>query len=897
MSHEKSKVANDLRVPSLSLSLWALGDRPVPFVKLHTSRLKTNCSILVVLSLLFLNTLRTYADTYHDTVAPFLEEYCIQCHGPEKQKGDRRYDNLKSDFLDKDALILWQDIADLLNLGDMPPEEETQPSPDDRQAVINWITDELTIAYEHHKSSDRKTVLRRLNRYEYNRTVRDLLHLQPLLIDPTESFPPDETEENFNNIGSALITSDFLLQGYLDAAESYIEQATRQGPEPEVQSYQFPAPFYTAGNRWDGKDVAGEFQHIRKNTTDQDGFLWLEKLEQGVPESGYYKLRFKAQAINREYPYPERIVGTRKSEPLRVDVIAGSREYGELESRTSSDRKVADFIIADESSEWYESRIWLDKGFQPRLTFPNGPNRVKPIRKTLVRNYPDHFQEFIHNWTIPGDGLYPYPIEEAEARRIEAEAQKIATVVGRVLDTQGTSNKFNRRDGWAAFYRGYEGPRIRVFEIELEGPYFEDWPTPSYRALFGDKEPTMENARPILERFADAAFRRPADDAKIDVLHELVLSSHQSGKSAFESLKIGFRAILCSPDFIYLQEPEGRLDDYALASRLSYFLWSTQPDQTLRELAKAGALSRPDVLKAQVLRMLDDKRSQAFTEQFTSRWLELYKIGTMPPSDKEFMSYYVDGLEGSMKRETQTFFRYILENNLPISSFLDSDFTFVDGGLARLYGINGVTGPAMQKVSLASFPQRGGLLGQASILTASANGIDTSPIIRGIWILDNILGAPPAPPPPDVEPLEPDIRGSTTIRDQLDKHRELEACYECHRKIDPLGFALENFDPIGGWRDHYPRGNSKGPLIDASGQLPNGDQFSDIKAFKSVLANRQEQFAHCLTEKLLAYSMGRTIEFTDRPEVDHLVEQLSDSGSGLRDLVIQITQSEAFLTK
>jgi hypothetical protein len=290
--------------------------------------------------LFFLNTLRTNADTYHDTVVPFLEEYCIQCHGQEKQKGDRRYDNLRNDFLDQDALILWQDIADLLNLGDMPPEEENQPNAEDRLAVVNWITDELTVAYEHHKSSDRKTVLRRLNRYEYNRTVRDLLHLQPLLIDPTESFPPDETEENFNNIGSALITSDFLLQGYLDAAESYIEQATRQGPEPEIHSYQFNAPFYTARNRWDGKDVAGKFQHIRKNTTDQDGFLWLEKLEQGVPESGYYKLRFKAQAINRDYPYPEKIVGTRKSEPLRVDVIAGSREYGELEFRTSSDRKV-----------------------------------------------------------------------------------------------------------------------------------------------------------------------------------------------------------------------------------------------------------------------------------------------------------------------------------------------------------------------------------------------------------------------------------------------------------------------------------------------------------------------------------------------------------------------------
>jgi len=870
---------------------------PLPFINSVSNGVRYAGVFLIALAAVTLLPATTNADPYRDTVAPFLEKYCTQCHGPEKQKADRRYDTLQNDFQDEDSLLLWQDIADLLNLGDMPPEEETQPSSDERQAVIDWITGELTIAYEHHKSTDRQTILRRLNRFEYDRTIRDLLKLEPVLIDPTESFPPDETEENFNNIGSALITSDFLLQGYLDAAEAYIEKATQHGTKPDVQSYHFTAPFYTARNRWDGKDVAGQFQHIRKNTTDQDGFMWLEDMEYGVPESGYYKLRFKAQAINRVYPYPEEIVGTRKSEPLRVDVIAGSREYGELEFRTSSDRKVAGFIIADNAPEWYESRIWLDKGYQPRLTFPNGPNRVKPMRKTLVHNYPEHFQEFIHNWTVPGDGLYPYPIEEAEARRIEAEAKKIATVVGRVLSTEGTSNKFNRRDGWAAFYRGYEGPRIRVFEIELQGPLFDDWPTPSYKALFGNYEPTMENARPILQRFASAAFRRPVDENKLDILHDLTLSAHASGNTPFEALKIGFRAVLCSPDFLYLQEPEGKLDDYALASRLSYFLWSTQPDEELRSLAEQGALSQPEVRDAQVHRMLADERSHAFTEQFTNRWLELYKIGTMPPSDKEFKTYYVDGLETSMKRETQAYFRHILQKNLPIQTFLDSDFTFVDGGLARLYGIEGVNGPKMQKVSLASLPHRGGLLGQASILTASANGIDTSPVIRGIWILENILGSPPSPPPPDVEPLEPDIRGSTTIRDQLDKHRELATCYECHRKIDPLGFALENFDPIGGWREHYPRGRNQGPLIDASGQLPNGDQFAGIKEFKSVLAKRETQFARCLTEKMLAYSMGRTLEYTDRPEVDQIVAELEQSGSGLKDLVLLVTQSEAFLTK
>jgi hypothetical protein len=834
---------------------------------------------------------------YQESVQPFLETYCIKCHGPDKQKGDRRYDTLEYDFLDLDSLSLWQDITDLLNLGDMPPEEEEQPSIEDRLAVINWITEELETAYAHHKSNGRKTVLRRLNRTEYDNTVRDLLKLDPLLLDPTESFPPDETADNFNNIGSALITSDFLLQSYLDAAEIYIDQATKHGEKPEVKSYRFSAPFYTARNRWDGKDVAGQFQHIRKNTTDQDGFMWLQELEVGVPQSGYYNLRFKAQAINRVYPYPEKIVGTNKNEPLRVAVIAGSREYGELEFRTSSDRKIAEFVIADEQAEWYEARVWLDAGYQPRLTFPNGPNRVKPLRKGLVHKYPEQFQDLIYNWTIPGDGLYPYPIEEAEARRIEAEANLIATEVGRVLSTDGTSNMFNKRDAWAAFYRGYHGPRIRVFEIELEGPFYKSWPTPSYKALFGDYEPSVKNAPAILNRFASAAFRRPVQKEKLKILVQLVQSSFDGGSTAFEALKIGFRAILCSPDFLYLQEAEGRLDDYALASRLSYFLWSNQPDEELRQLAASGQLSKPDVLVAQTKRMLADERAWGLSEEFTSRWLELYKIGTMPPSEKDFKTYFVDGLEHSMKKETQFFFDHILKNNLPISEFLDSEFTFVDGGLARLYGFEGINGPDFQKVSLKTDPHRGGLLGHASILTASANGIDTSPVIRGIWVLENILGSPPSPPPPDVEPLEPDIRGATTIRDQLDKHRKVATCYECHRKIDPLGFALENYNPIGGWRDYYPRGSKNGPLIDSSGQLPNGTEFQSVVDFKEVLTGRLDQFSRCLTEKLLVYSMGRTLEFTDRPDVDKIVNDLADSGFGMQDLVLLIVQSEAFQTK
>jgi hypothetical protein len=270
----------------------------------------------------------------------------------------------------------------------------------------------------------------------------------------------------------------------------------------------------------------------------------------------------------------------------------------------------------------------------------------------------------------------------------------------------------------------------------------------------------------------------------------------------------------------------------------------------------------------------------------------------MPPSPKDFQPYYADGLAKAMKTEARMFFQYLLEKNLPIDRFLDSDFTFVNGGLARLYKIGGVQGAEFQKVTLTD-RRRGGLLGMAAIHTASANGVDTSPVIRGVWVLNNLLGTPPMPPPPDVKPLEPDIRGATTIREQLAKHRTVETCNSCHKSIDPPGFALENFDPIGGWRSHYPRsGRVTQPAVDASGVIPGGESFNDIVAFKeALLRSHRDQFARCLTEKLLTYSTGRSMEPGDIEQVNRIVAELKKRGGGLRDLVLLVIESEPFRRK
>jgi hypothetical protein len=304
------------------------------------------------------------------------------------------------------------------------------------------------------------------------------------------------------------------------------------------------------------------------------------------------------------------------------------------------------------------------------------------------------------------------------------------------------------------------------------------------------------------------------------------------------------------------------------------------------ELASAGKL-KPQ-LKSQIARLLADEKSNRFVSHFVRRWLDLDNIGVMPPSE-EFLEYYRDNLGAAMRGETEALFRHVLNENLPLREFLEADYSFLNRELAEHYGISGVEGNELQRVSLQG-KVRGGLLGHGAFLTASANGVDTSPVVRGIYVLEKLLGYTPPPPPPDVPEIEPDIRGALTVREQLEKHRATATCAACHRKIDPLGFALENFDAIGGWRDEY----ETKELIDATGKLPNGDVFSTVLEFRNHVVNRAEQFDRCLTEKVLTYALGRELEIGDRPATDKILVELAEEKGGLRDLIRLVVLSEPF---
>ncbi len=797
---------------------------------------------------------------FDTTVRPFLDEYCVKCHGSEKQKGDRRFDSLAYPISDDNALIDFQDILDLMNLGDMPPEdEEEQPGDDERQEIVDWLTLAVEQAYESRTITGGETVLRRLSHREYFNTIRDLFEMDMSMFDPTEDFPGERMVEHLDNVGDTLVTSGYLLDQYIHAANRIVEKALPFEEKPEPRTWSFKGDFLQQPELNKRHQVAHGQRYLNvyeaPNTVRRFGsYAPLLAFQEGVPEGGVYEIRTLAEAVNRHHSFNRKLVINDPAEPMLMRIVPGHRRFGWLHVPQPYEPDLGTFALPDNGPKWHTSRVWLDEGFAPRFTYVNGSMNIRPA-----------FREVTKRVTENPDPSIP---------KAELEADYMAVAI---------------RHGGI--------PHIRIHEVEISGPYYDEWPTSSWNSIIGDDAFDPRKTRKIIKEFANRAYRRPARPAEVDRLMRVVSARREKGHSAFTALKGGLKATLCSPTFLYLEEvpikgSQMRLSDYALASRLSYFLWGTMPDDALLELAKKRRLNRPDVLVDQIERMINDARADHFVSGFLDSWLTLRSLGDAPPDRNKFEAYYANDLGTAMRRETELFTRDALDRNRSVERFLDSDYAFLNEPLAELYEIDGVEGDAFRKVALND-PRRGGLLGQASVLTVTANGVDTSPVLRGVWLLENLLGTPPSPPPPDVEPLDPDIRGAKTIRDQLVKHRNVKSCNECHRKIDPLGFALENFDPIGGWRTKY---NDRAE-IDASGSLPDGQSFDDIVEFKKVLMTRKDQFTRALTEKLLAYAIGRRIEIMDRPEIDRIIEELGEKGDGFRDLVKLVATSETFASR
>jgi hypothetical protein len=402
-----------------------------------------------------------------------------------------------------------------------------------------------------------------------------------------------------------------------------------------------------------------------------------------------------------------------------------------------------------------------------------------------------------------------------------------------------------------------------------------------------------EEARRRLQPFATSAFRRPVEDTKLDRLVKIVVDKFSAGQTFDDGMQLAVQAVLCSPQFLLLTDLEEVKDDYALASKLSYFLWSGPPDAPLLGLAEKGELRAGENLREQVTRMLRDPKSRGLADNFGSQWLGTRELGVMQP-DEEVFPQYSPLLEASMREEVHLFFDHLLRMNLSIDKFLDADFTFVNEPLAAMYGIPNVKGIVFRKVSLKPHQHRGGVLTQGSMLSITSDGVRSSPVVRGVWILENILGDPSPPPPADVPDLEADTRGTKTIREELARHRHIESCNSCHRKIDPLGFALENYDAIGQWRTHYLAAAPPLVPVDNLGELPDGTTVSGVAQLKRVLLNRKRDFARCLAEKLIAYGCSRKVDFRDDDTVEQIVQAVEADGYRFQTMIQEIVHTPAF---
>ena len=452
----------------------------------------------------------------------------------------------------------------------------------------------------------------------------------------------------------------------------------------------------------------------------------------------------------------------------------------------------------------------------------------------------------------------------------------------------------------------YKGEGIAVKSMLVEGPLVDQWPPASTQVLLSELDPSQSSLKRVTDvvtRIGPRAFRRPLHANELESFVNLARPGVDEGREFAEVIRAPIRSVLSSPQFLFFGGEPGKLDDFALASRLSYFLWKSMPDEELFELARKGQLSERRVLAQQVERMLNDEKSNRFVKDFVGQWLRLYDINDTTPDKKLYPEF--DGLlNDSISKETELFFAELIRENLSASNLIDSDFTFANRRLAEHYRLPSVQGQEMRKVSLPPSSVRGGILGQASILKLTSNGTFTSPVKRGAYVLTRLLGDAPNPPPPNVGSIEPDTRGATTIRESLNKHKDLETCAQCHREIDPPGFALEGFDAIGGFRTHYRVAGDKpfarykrGPVVDASGVTAEGEQFPGIRGYKQVLLKHTEQVARQLTEQLIVYATGGEIQFADREEISRIVNETRADGYPVRSIIHQVVQSTLMRNK
>lgn len=848
-----------------------------------------------------------------DPVRVFLERHCTECHDADSKKGGLNLEGLKNAVQDPATVPLWSKVYDRFLAGEMPPpKKKAAPEPEAGAAFLALLKNRIVEAEAQRLAmAPGRTRIRRLTRSEYENTVRDLFSMPGIAL--KEDLPADGMAHGFDTNADALDLSHVNLAKYLEAADKILDLAIATRPEPPT----------VRRRRISLMNRGGFVAHVVMNG---DGVL----LRDGKPDPAFPA----ANAFSH--------------------IDQGAHEsIGSFETGST----VGLFRHEDESlSPYFMEHVTLYPGLYRIRTslwaFQWDKGRVLPARDTEAAR--------LSVVQLTGDGRgggHPgYTLGFFDAPSLTPTEHEAVVwlnqneIIGFNTASLAPVANYNRKDR----AMGFTGPGLAVDWLDVEGPIHESWPPLSHRLLFdglplcefpkgaaikppvrkkfrqigaGQNRPDPDlglwtvmpedphqESRRLLGEFLPKAFRRPVTSGEVDRYVQQAEARLQAGECFESAMRWAYRAALCSPDFLYHFEPAGHLDEHALANRLSYFLWRSQPDERLRNLASVGGLRNPETLRREVERLLSDSRSDRFVSDFLGQWLRLREIAATDPEKKlypEFSSY----LQESMVAETRAYFRQLLALNLSATHLIASDFAMLNGKLAALYGIDGVSGSQMRRVPLPPGSLRGGFLTQASLLKITANGTTTSPVPRGSFVMDRLLGKPVDPPPPNVPAVEPDLSGSRTIRELLDRHRSDSNCAGCHAKLDPPGFALEAFDVIGGERSRYrssgegdpaPRGRidpfiaigfKLAKPVDTTGQLPDGSPFQDVRDLRLHLCKEPRALARNLVRRFAVFATGRPLNFSDRDRVEAVVDEAEAAGGGVASLLHLLVQSELFQSR
>lgn len=793
-----------------------------------------------------------------------LQTYCADCHGGSKK--------LKGDFdlavlgtkPNQITLPAWEDVLDLVRTEEMPPEDEKQPTKPERDELVKWLNNEIDSYKEKFLETQKVERMRRLTPAQYWNSLEVLMGGEHVIQTPIPDFDVGKARDNYQ-----LTMTPEHLDSFMRIAEEALTQRLQPFRKPKAGKLS-----YSPHSKKYGLLSKKTFYHDFRSIDDAIGIL-----NNGNTKWGVHTLPFSIST------WPIRLPGR-----YRIRVTA----------RAHSEKSQAPVAIG------------IAARHHKKMLHASGVDGSRLIKEVKLKPGPD------------------FVVIECEVK----------ARMGDTIEVQKRSGKHDGGQTKKRPTRTINEHLLLIKNIEIEGPIVDSWPTPQMKHLFGDfpEAPTEIDAIKMLGHFAEKAYRRPITatqagniarffrkrlSAKPRAISTTIWSPPTHGDHRYKNR---FRAavsenkafapdtdwriessvletcvsILMNRQFLFHAESD-KADGYAIASRLSYFLWNGPPDQRLLSAAKSGLLSKAKGRLKAATYGLDHANAAKFYQAFVDDWLSTDQVGVMEPDKRLYGKLYDDGLRRAMRIQSLHVFREIVRKREPASAMLRADWTMLNDRLAKHYGIHGVEGGAFQRVSLEGKDAiRGSILGHAGIMSVLSNGTQTLPIARGVWVLDNLLGTPPPPPPPNVPLIEPDTRGAITLREQLVKHRENASCNRCHKAIDPIGIALENFDAIGGWRDYYPRMDSKkiknGKPVDSSGTLHNGKKIDGPQELANYLETRQEDFTRCLTTKLFEYALGRPLGSNETGAVDAVMSAAEAQSYELRALILGVAAHPLFLS-